>query len=181
MERYQNNFKKIKKLSLSNLRQSFFKTCREKGYLYFASTRVESCKCIKVKNGKCISIPFLIINRKCRCLSNMKAIPEKLNISKSTYMNDYIKRYDVHCGLRKKPFVPYSMNSLRNQLPINCFANGGAVNRSCLELGDSKIINRKKWKTTYRDFYRNPKFIPVSNIGISSDMAQAARAKLTLI
>ena len=79
----------------------------------------------------------------------------------------------------KKALIPYSMNSNRSQLPINCIVSGAAVNRSCLELGDNRLINRKQWKTTYRDYFRKPTYIPVSNSGIASGMAKASHAKIT--
>ena len=126
-------------------------------------------------------MPFYIINRRGRMLNHFKTVPEKLYINKSTYMNDYIQRFDMHCGMKKKPLMPYSMYSSRSQLPIQGIINGAAVNRSCLELGDNRLINRKQWKTSYRDFFRKPNYIPVSNMGIASDMAKAAHAKLTAI
>ena len=73
------------------------------------------------------------------------------------------------------------MNCSRNQLPIRGIVSGAAANRSCFELGDNRIINRKQWKTTYRDFYRKPTFIPISNMGICANMAKAEHMKLTAL
>ena len=72
----------IEKNSLPLLHQTFFKTQREKGYPYFASTRVGSCKYIKIKNGKSLAIPFYIINSKGLTLNHFKKIPKKLYTSK---------------------------------------------------------------------------------------------------
>ena len=181
MDRYKLNFNSIEKNNLPKIRRTFFISHKEKGFPYFATTRVGSCNYVKVKNGKNVAIPFYIINRRGRMLNHFKTVPEKLYINKSTYMNDYIQRFDMHCGMKKKPLMPYSMYSSRSQLPIQGIINGAAVNRSCLELGDNRLINRKQWKTSYRDFFRKPNYIPVSNMGIASDMAKAAHAKLTAI
>ena len=164
---------------LPKLRRTFFQTHKEKGFPYFSSSRVGSCSYVKVKNGQCLAIPFFILNRRGRTLNHFKTVPEKLYTSKSTYMMDFVKRGNMHCGMKNKPLLPYSMNSARSQLPINGIISGAAVNRSCLELGNNKLINRKQWKTSYRDFFRKPNYIPVSNMGIRSDMAKAAHAKLT--
>ena len=181
MERYKSYFKKPPKDYLPKLNHSFFITHQEKGYPYFSTTRVGSCSYVKIKNGQCLAIPFYIINRRGRSLNHFKTVPEKLYSSKSTYMHDYIQRYEMHCGMAKKPLIPYNMNSTRSQLPINCMVNGSAVNRSCLELGDTRLINRKQWKTTYRDYFRKPTYIPISNSGIAAVMSKASHAKLTAV
>ena len=181
MERYKSYFKKPPKDYLPKLNHSFFITHQEKGYPYFSTTRVGSCSYVKIKNGQCLAIPFYIINRRGRSLNHFKTVPEKLYSSKSTYMHDYIQRYEMHCGMAKKPLIPYNMNSTRSQLPINCIVNGSVVNRSCLELGDTRLINRKQWKTTYRDYFRKPTYIPISNSGIAAVMSKASHAKLTAV
>ena len=181
MDRYKSYFKKPPKDYLPKLNHSFFITHQEKGYPYFSTTRVGSCSYVKIKNGQCLAIPFYIINRRGRSLNHFKTVPEKLYSSKSTYMHDYIQRYEMHCGMAKKPLIPYNMNSTRSQLPINCMVNGSVVNRSCLELGDTRLINRKQWKTTYRDYFRKPTYIPISNSGIAAVMSKASHAKLTAV
>ena len=52
------------------------------------------------------------------------------------------------------------------------------VNRASIELGDFRLINRKQWKSTYKDSYRKPSILPVSNYGMASDMAKAAHSIL---
>ena len=93
-------------------------------------------------------------------------------------MNDYITFGDIHCGMSKKPLVPYHMDSSRSRLPINGIISGAAINRASLELGDFRLINRKQWKSTYKDSYRKPSIVPVSNYGIASDMAKASHQRL---
>ena len=56
--------------------------------------------------------------------------------------------------MEKNPLVPYNMDSSRSRLPINGIINGAAINRASIELGDFRVINRKQWKSTYRDSYR---------------------------
>ena len=163
---------------MPEVRKTFFKTHQEKGYPYFSTTRVGSCSYVLVKNGQCLAVPFYIINRRGRGLNHFKTVPEKLLTNKSTYMNDYLPIGNIHCGMDKKPLVPYSMNSSRSQLPINGIISGAAINRSLLELGDNRLINRKQWKSTYKDSYRSPFYVPVSNSGIVSDMAKASHLRL---
>ena len=159
-------------------RKTFFKTHPEKGYPYFSTTRVGSCSYVLVKNGQCLAVPFYITNRRGRSLNHFKTVPEKLLTNKSTYTNDYIQIGNIHCGMKRKPLVPYNMNSPRNQLPIHGIISGAAVNRSSVELGSCNLINRKQWTTTYRDFFRKPYYVPVSNIGISAEMARATHSRI---
>ena len=93
-------------------------------------------------------------------------------------MNDYITFGDIHCGMNKKPLIPYNMDSSRSRLPINGIISGAAINRASIELGDYRLINRKQWKSTYKDSYRKPSIVPVSNYGIASDMAKAAHMRI---
>ena len=96
-------------------------------------------------------------------------------------MHDYITIGDIHCGMTKKPLVPYNMDSSRSRLPINEIISGAAINRASKELGDFRLINRKQWKSTYKDSYRKPSILPVSNYGIASDMAKAAHSILNAV
>ena len=163
---------------IPDTRKTFFKTRPEKGFAYFNNTRVGSCSYVLVKNGQCLAIPFYIMNRRGRSLNHFKTVPEKSPITKSTYMHDYITFGDMHCGMSKKPLIPYTMESPRSRLPINGIISGAAINRASVELGDDRLINRKQWKSTYKDFFRKPYLIPVSNYGIASDMAKAAHMKI---
>ena len=45
-------------------------------------------------------------------------------------MHDYITIGDIHCGMTKKPLVPYNMDSSRSRLPINGIISGAAINFS---------------------------------------------------
>jgi hypothetical protein len=173
--------KEDEKNELPEVRKTFFKTHQEKGYPYFTNTRVGSCSYVLVKNGQCLAVPFSIINRRGRTLNHFKTVPEKSPTTKSTYMNDYITFGNIHCGMDKKPLVPYNMDSSRSRLPINGIVSGAAINRSSLELGDYRLINRKQWKSTYKDSYRKPFYLPVSNPGIVSDLAKSTHLRLNAI
>ena len=85
---------------------------------------------------------------------------------------------NLHCGMGKKPLVPYTPDSARNLLPLNGIVSGAAANRSYLDLGNGNIINRKQWNTTYRDSYLYPRIVPISNSGICADMAIASHQRL---
>ena len=170
--------KKVKKISIPKIRQALFKTQHEKGCPYFSNSKVGSCKYILLRKGQCLAVPFYIINKRGQSLNHYKKIPEKLSTNKSTHMNDYIRISNYHCGMAKKPLMPYKMNCSRSQLPINGIISGAGVNRSCLELGNSRLINRKQWKTTYKDSFKKLPYIPISNLGITSEMAKASHSKI---
>jgi hypothetical protein len=78
----------------------------------------------------------------------------------------------------KKPLVPYHPDSQRSKLPLNGIVSGASANRSYLELGNSSMVNRKQWNTTYRDSYLYPRIVPISNSGICADMAKASHMRL---
>lgn len=160
---------------------SYFTIKKEKTNPYFLNAKVGSCSHIIVKNNSCLAIPFRIKNERGRCLNYYKFIPEKLAVNRSTYINDYIPVANMHCGMLKKPLVPYDPESLRNRLPIISIVSGAAANRSSLDLGnrEGKLLDSKKqWKTTYRDCFKKPHVVPVTNAGISSDLAKASRRRL---
>ena len=173
--------KEEEKTEIPEVHKTFFKTHQEKGFPYFNTTRVGSCSYVLVKNGQALAIPFHIINRRGRSLNHFKTVPDKSPTTKSTYMNDFITFGNIHCGMEKKPLIPYNMNSSRSRLPINGIISGAAINRASIELGDFRLINRKQWKSTYKDSYRKPSYVPVSNYGIASDMAKAAHLRLNHI
>jgi hypothetical protein len=159
-------------------KKTFFNTHKELGDPYFKNTRITSCSHVLVKNGRCLAIPFWIKNRRGRQLNHFKTVPEKLSSNKTIYMSDYIPVSNLHCGMGKKPLVPYHPDSQRSKLPLNGIVSGAAANRSYLELGNSSMINRKQWNTTYRDSYLFPRIVPISNSGICADMAVASHQRL---
>ena len=159
-------------------KKTFFKTHQEWGSPFFKNTRVGSCSHVLVKNGRSLAIPFRIVNRRGRGLNHFKTVPEKLSVNESTYEHDYHPFPNMHCGMGKKPLMPYSPDSMRNLLPQNGIVSGALNNRSYLELGNSNLINRKQWSSTYRDSYRFPIQVPISNAGILSDLAVASHMKL---
>lgn len=162
----------------NKLKHSFFNSKHEKGNLYFKNSKVGSCSYVLVKNGQSLAMPFGIKNQRGRSLNHFKTVPQKLLERKSTYMHDYIQVGNMHCGMDKKPLVPYDPESYRNRLPVNGIVSGAAINRSYLDLGNCNLINRKQWKTTYRDSFRSPRIVPVSNLGIAADMAKASHMLL---
>ena len=123
-------------------------------------------------------MPFYIINRRGRSLNHFKTVPEKSPTTKSTYLNDFITFGNIHFRMAKKPLVSYNMDSSKSRLPINGIISGAAINRASIELGDFRLINRKQWKSTYKDSYRKPSIEPVSNFGIASDMTKASHLRL---
>ena len=159
-------------------KKTFFNTHKELGDPYFKNTRITSCSHVLVKNGRCLAIPFWIRNRRGRQLNHFKTVPEKLSSNKTIYMSDYLPVSNLHCGMGKKPLVPYHPDSQRSKLPLNGIVSGASANRSYLELGNSSMINRKQWNTTYRDSYLFPRIVPVSNSGICADMAIASHQRL---
>ena len=158
--------------------KTFFQTKQNLGNPYFNNSRVGSCSFVLVKNGQCLAMPFKIINRRGRSLNHFKTVPEKSITNKSTYVNDYLPIGNIHCGMKNKPLIPYSPDCYRSRLPINGIISGAAINRASIELGDMNMINRKQWKTTYKDSFRVPSIVPVANGGIASDMAKASHARL---
>ena len=158
--------------------KTFFQTKHNLGNAYFNNSRVGSCSFVLVKNGQCLAVPFKITNRRGRSLNHFKTVPEKLTTNKSTYVNDFLPIGNIHCGMQKKPLIPYSPDCYRSRLPINGIISGAAINRASIELGDLNMINRKQWKTTYKDSFRVPSIVPVANGGIAADMAKASHARL---
>ena len=121
-------------------KKTFFNTRKDFGDPYFKSTKVGSCSHVLVKNGRCLAIPFGVINRRGRHLNHFKTVPEKLSSNKTIYMTDFIPVSNLHCGMGKKPLVPYHPDSQRSKLPLNGIVSGASANRSYLELGNSSII-----------------------------------------
>ena len=163
----------LKPILIHSKSHSFFKTYPEKGIPYFFKAKVGSCSYIILKKGKCLAIPFTIRTLNGRKLSNFNSFQKKLTTSKSTYMYDYLPRVNVHCGMRKKPLVPYNMNSLRSQLPLDSMISGTINNRSSLELGEPKLINSKQWNSTYKETFRKFSNMPIFNFAVASMRAKA--------
>ena len=180
---YENNQNNINenednKIEEKKIKKTLFQTHKEYGDPFFKTTRVNSCSHILVKNGRCLAIPFGVTNRRKRHLNHFKTVPEKISSNKTIYMTDYVPVSNLHCGMRKKPLVPFSPDSARNLLPLNGIVSGAAANRSYLDLGNSNVINRKQYTTTYRDSFLYPRIVPISNSGICADMAKASHMRL---
>ena len=159
---------------------SFFNPDKTRSDAFFRGTKVGSCSFVLVKNGQSLAVPFKIRNERGRGLNHYKTVPEKSAEVKSVYMKDYTPYHNMHCGMGKKPLIPYDPSSYRSRLPI-----GGIVmshkNKSLIEIGDGGLINRKQWASTYKDTFRWPRMTPVSNPGILSDMAKSCHKKLDSI
>jgi hypothetical protein len=180
---YENNQNNINenednKIEEKKIKKTLFQTHKEYGDPFFKTTRVNSCSLVLVKNGRCLAIPFGVTNRRKRHLNHFKTVPEKLSTNKTIYMTDYVPVANLHCGMRKKPLVPFSPDAARNLLPLNGIVSGAAANRSYLDLGNSNVINRKQFTTTYRDSFLYPRIVPISNSGICADMAKASHMRL---
>ena len=172
------NPEQVEQVEEQKPKKTYFQTHKELGDPFFKNSRITSCSHVLVKNGRCLAIPFGIKNRRGRGLNHFKTVPEKLSSNKSIYMSDYIQVNNLHCGMGKKPLVPYTPDSARNLLPLNGIVSGAAANRSYLDLGNGNIINRKQWNSTYRDSYLYPRIVPISNSGICADMAIASHQRL---
>lgn len=165
--------------SLSESR--YFVPNKEKTNPFFKDSKVASCSHVLVKNGQSLAIPFRIINSRGRSLNHYKTVPEKSAEVKSVYSKDYTPIPFMHCGMGKKPLVPYNPFSYRNRLPIGGMVSMGMKNSSMVNIGDNGLINRKQWSSTMRDSFRWPRMNPVSNPGITSDIAKENHRKLNAI
>ena len=172
---------KDKILEENKIKRTYFKPNKKLGDPFFKNSKVGSCSHVLVSNGQTLAISFAVKNRRGRGLNHFKKVPEKLSVSKSTYMNDYHLYPNIHAGMGKKPLMPYSPDSSRSRLPLNGIVSGAAANRSYLELGDKGIINRNQWGSTNRLSYLWPRIVPISNSGICADMAKAAHMRMNSI
>ena len=96
-------------------------------------------------------------------------------------MNDYTPIPFMHCGMGKKPLLPYDPLSYRNRLPFGGIVSLGQKNSSLINIGDNGLINRKQWSSTMKDSFKWPRMVPISNPGITSDMAKESHRKLNSI
>lgn len=156
---------------------NFFTPNKIKTDPFFYQTKVGSCAYVTVRNNQSRAMPFNIVNSKGRGLNHYKTIPKKLAEQKSVYTKDYLPVPDLHCGMGKKPLMPYDPQSCRSRMPINGVVIG-MNNRSYFTIGDSNLINRKQWNSSYRDNYRWPRSFPISNPGINADLAKRNHKKL---
>lgn len=98
-----------------------FSVDKSKSAPFFQTTRVKSCSRIIEHKGKCIAVPFKILNSKGRPLSAYKYTNHKQKELKSIYALDYSKKIIPFVGMSKKPLVPYHPESFRNRLPTGNF------------------------------------------------------------
>lgn len=168
-------------LAKSMSETKFFHPNKGKTNPFFKLSKVGSCSHVLVKNGQSLAIPFHIINSRGRSLNHYKTVPEKSAEVKSVYMNDYTPIPFMHCGMGKKPLLPYDPLSYRNRLPFGGIVSLGQKNSSLINIGDNGLINRKQWSSTMKDSFKWPRMVPISNPGITSDMAKESHRKLNSI
>lgn len=97
---------------------SFFIPDKTRSDAFFRGTKVDSCSFVLVKNGRSLAVPFKITNESGRGLNHYKTVPEKSAEVKSVYMKDYTPYPNMHCGMGKKPLMPYDPSSYRSRLPV---------------------------------------------------------------
>ena len=156
-------------------------TSFDKTNSFFKQAKVNSCSYVLVKNGRSLAIPFKVTNLRKRGLNHFKTIPEKSQVVKSEYEHNYSPFPNMHCGMKRKPLIPYDPCSYRSRMPTMESEVIFQTNRSNVEIGDEGLINRKQWATTYRDNFRWPKTTLVTNPGILSDMAKQSHMRLETI
>lgn len=154
---------------------------KDKTNSYFKKAKVNSCRYVLVKNGQNLAVPFKITNLRKRGLNHFKTVPEKSQVVKSVYEHDYSPFPNMHCGMKRKPLIPYEPYSYRSRLPTMESEVFLQTNRSNVDIGNDSLINRKQWESTYRDNFKWPRSFPISNPGILSDMAKQSHMKLETI
>lgn len=160
-----------------NTTSGFFTPNKSRTDSFFRDSKVGSCQYVMVRNGQSKAMPFRIRNERGNGLNHFKTVPKRLEEVKSVYEHDYFPVPDLHCGMGKKPLMPYNPDSCRSRMPITGVVMG-LNNRSYITIGDRGLINRKQWSSTYRDCFRWPRMSPISNPGIISDMAKNNHMKL---
>lgn len=151
---------------------------KSKSVPFFQSTRVESCSKVIEHKGQCIAVPFKILNSKGRPLSAYKYTNHKQKELKSVYALDFSKKIIPHTGMAKKPLVPYHPESFRNRLPTGNFY-AQHKNLSKIQIGSQVDVNFKQWVSTAKDNYQWPTKVPITNLGILSDISKRSHTKLT--
>ena len=154
-----------------------FKSLKDKTHPFFNNSLIESCSHIIVKNGQTLAVPFDIKNSKGKKLSHFKTIPLKSSELMSIYRKDYSVKPIIHAGMLNKPLEPYSPSSYRNRLPNTEFVISHK-NKSSYEIGSKSTFSRKQWISTYNDTFKTPKFLPICNTGILSDISKKIHKKI---
>ena len=155
----------------ANTTTGFFIPNHAKTNTFFQNAKVNSCSYVMVKNGQSKAMPFTIINQRGRGLNHFKTVPKRSEEVKSVYEKDYFPVPDLHCGMGKKPLMPYNPDCCRSRMPKTGIVMG-LNNRSYITLGNTNNINRKQWLTNYRDNFRWPTVVPISNPGINSEISR---------
>ena len=96
----------------------------------------------------------------------MNLIKELVYRIRGEYSVDKLKKMGLKVGKNFNPQLGFELD------PSHCWL---------IEIGDNGLINRKQWASTYRDNFRWPRLVPISNPGILSDMAKSSHKKLDSI
>ena len=163
-----------------NTTTGFFTPNKNRTNSFFRNSKVGSCKYVMVRNGQSKAMPFRIRNERGRCLNHYKTVPKKLEEVKSVYEHDYFPVPNLHCGMGKKPLMPYDPDSCRSRMPITGVVMG-LNNRSYISIGDRGMINRKQWTSINKSSFKRPQSSFNPNPGILADMAKRSHYKDTNI
>ena len=164
----------------NSFHNSLFLQEKEKGDKFFRNTKVGSCRKVLFKNGLSLAISFKIRNQKGEPLANYKHTLRKLPVATSTYYHFFCRpKIENHLGMPNKPLVPYDPNHPRNRF-IEDFGFKMRRNFSMFNIGNERLINRKQWISTYRDFFKKFNIQRITNPGILSDIAKRTHYKLNI-
>ena len=159
---------------------TLFKVERERGDDYFKNAKVGSCKRVVVINGNPLAIAFDIRNKRGEPLNNYKYTLKCLPKLRTTYEEDYgCNKQVCHLGMDNKPLVPFKVNHPRNLLEDKAITKTIYASMSTFNIGDNRLINRKQWIPTYRDYFKPFKKNAFStNSGINANNTKRIHYKL---
>lgn len=170
-----------KKPEIDPFRSTYFVSEKDKGDEYFRTTRVNSCRKIVIRNGVPFALTFKIRNPKGEPMCHFNYTFKDYPTGNSTYHDSYcLKKQQCHLSMKKKPLVPYNPLHPRNML-LDRTSFSAFRTMSDFYIGDSRLLNRKQWMTTYKDSFRSYPIKRISNPGIISDQTKRIRHKLNSI
>lgn len=147
---------------------------------YFKESKVNSCNHVVNQNGQLFAICYPIKNHKNRPMCNFKNKLVRSSTMKSIYKSDYEPKPSMHVGMKHKPLMPYNPTSYRSRIHIRDVLIEYR-NTSHFAIGKGNLVNKKQYVSSAHDSFRQPKVVPVTNPGITSDTAKIIHKKLELI